>query len=705
MTGAGTGGGAAAGEGRLLGGRYRLVERIGSGGMGTVWRAHDELVGRDCAVKEPRLLGDPAEPAAQRLYARLRREARAAARVEHPAAVAVHDVVMDGGVPCIVMELVRGESLHERLKRGALPPAETARIGLAIAGALGAAHAKGIVHRDVKPANVLLGPHGQVVLTDFGIARIQGEEPLTVSGEFVGSLESIAPERMQGVPAGPESDLWSLGVLLYAAVEGWSPFRRTTLESTLAAILQAEPPKPVRAGPLSGLIVRLLAKDPGDRPAVAEVEGELSAVSERSAEDSETVVLTGGSTPGASVPRAPSSAGGPVRPDVVDGSAGVFAPDGLGVEPTPLASAGERRPAGVGTSDATPAASAGEARPGAFAPGGELRSAGTGTSDATPAASAGEARREGRADGPGAAPMPAASAGETGPGAFAPGGEPRPARAGTSDATPAASAGEARPAGTGTPDPTPSAPAGGPGAEPPVSGRGGEGSRPAAGVGRRRTRYAIVAGAVAASATLGFAVWAAARDSTSPPSTGRSTNINTTPIPTPDSWRWRPHFESRLDAEISVPASYKREPVTSQKALASDKEITFEERGNPVWVELIRGEKDTENPIQWAQRELAWLKQGGPRGGEFTANEAKGSVHRANHHGVDAAVLDVTYFAQEGDTARPVHRLAFYVVTDAGERYTVLVEMPQGGKEEAEGQDLFRGVRDRLKLGKAETSP
>ncbi len=235
----------------MIGGRYRLVERIGSGGMGTVWRAVDELVDREVAVKEPRLPGDPHGEERRRAYARLRREARAAARVEHPAAVAVLDVVVeDDEVPWIVMELIRGESLHEVLRRGALSPAESARIGLALVGALAAAHAKGIVHRDVKPANVLLGPHGRVVLTDFGIARIQGEESLTVSGEFVGSLEFIAPERMSGPGAGPASDLWSLGVLLYAAVEGRSPFRRTTLESTLAAVLAAQAPKPGQAGEL-----------------------------------------------------------------------------------------------------------------------------------------------------------------------------------------------------------------------------------------------------------------------------------------------------------------------------------------------------------------------------------------------------------------------------------------------------------------------
>jgi hypothetical protein len=272
-------------KGRIVGGRYRLLERIGSGGMGTVWRARDELIGREVAVKEPRLPGDPEDEAHRRAAHRLYREARAAARVDHPSAVSIHDVVIEedagagpDGLPWIVMELVRGESLDEVLRRGPLEAAEAARIGLAVLGALRAAHAVGIVHRDVKPANVLLGPHGRVVLTDFGIAHIQGEESLTAGGEFVGSLEFVAPERMSGRGAGPASDLWSLGVLLYAAVEGWSPFRRTTLESTLAAILAADLPEPKQAGPLGPLLVRLLVRDPEERPEPAEVAAALEAV-------------------------------------------------------------------------------------------------------------------------------------------------------------------------------------------------------------------------------------------------------------------------------------------------------------------------------------------------------------------------------------------------------------------------------------------
>ncbi|OQR60295.1 serine/threonine protein kinase, partial [Streptomyces maremycinicus] len=287
---------------RTVGGRYRLLERIGSGGTGTVWRAHDELMDREVAVKQPRLPGDPEDGFHRRAAHRLHREARAAARVDHPNAVAIHDVVVEegaaagveGGLPWIVMELVRGESLDAVLERGPLAPAEAARIGLAVLGALRAAHSVGIVHRDVKPANVLLGPpplphppspgpgrpHGRVVLTDFGIVHVQGEESLTVGGEFAGSLEFVAPERLSGRVGGPASDLWSLGVLLYAAVEGSSPFRRTTVESTLAAIVAADPPEPKRAGPLGTIVGRLLVRDPVRRPDPAEVAEALAAVAE-----------------------------------------------------------------------------------------------------------------------------------------------------------------------------------------------------------------------------------------------------------------------------------------------------------------------------------------------------------------------------------------------------------------------------------------
>ncbi|MFF4657128.1 serine/threonine-protein kinase [Streptomyces sp. NPDC001381] len=292
---------------RTVGGRYRLIERIGSGGAGTVWRAHDVLGDREVAVKQPRLPGTPEDETYRRAAHRLHREARAAARVDHPSAVSILDVVVEegqaeggDGLPWIVMELIRGESLREALARGPLDPAEAARIGLAVLGALRAAHAVGIVHRDVKPANVLLGPHGRVVLTDFGIAHVHGEEPLTGTGEFAGSPEFVAPEGLSGRGAGPASDLWSLGVLLYAAVEGRSPFRRTTPEATLAAVLAAAPPEPVHAGPLGPLLTRLLARDPEQRPDAAEAAAELKAAAgERgaAAEEERGAAAGGGETP------------------------------------------------------------------------------------------------------------------------------------------------------------------------------------------------------------------------------------------------------------------------------------------------------------------------------------------------------------------------------------------------------------------------
>ncbi|MBC7273731.1 MAG: protein kinase, partial [Streptomyces sp.] len=237
-------------DGRLVGGRYRLAEPLGTGAAGTVWRAYDERTDREVAVKEPRLPGDPGNPeddeyrrAAHRLY----REARAAARVDHPSAVSVHDVVVeegDGadGLPWIVMELVRGETLGALVARGPLDPPEAARIGLAVLGALRAAHSVGIVHRDLRPANVLVeSGTDRVVLTDFGI-----------TGGRDADARFVAPERMSGRGAGPASDLWSLGALLRAAVED--------------------------GGPLDALITRLLDPDPKRRPGAAEAAGELEAV-------------------------------------------------------------------------------------------------------------------------------------------------------------------------------------------------------------------------------------------------------------------------------------------------------------------------------------------------------------------------------------------------------------------------------------------
>ncbi|MFF0032184.1 protein kinase [Streptomyces avermitilis] len=260
------------GTGRLIAGRYRLLAKLGHGGMGTVWRAKDETVDREVAVKEPRVPDHLPERERANVFERMRREARAAARLDHPAVVNVHDVAVVDGRPWIVMELVQGRSLGAALQEGTLGVRETAKIGLEVLGALEAAHAAGILHRDVKPDNVLLGRHDRVVLTDFGIAQIEGETNLTDTGGFVGSPEYIAPERVLGQRPGPASDLWSLGVVLYAAAEGVSPFRRSNTPATLQSVLNATPAAPAAAkGPLAQVINGLLNKDPARRPNAAEV--------------------------------------------------------------------------------------------------------------------------------------------------------------------------------------------------------------------------------------------------------------------------------------------------------------------------------------------------------------------------------------------------------------------------------------------------
>ncbi|MDQ0685770.1 putative Ser/Thr protein kinase [Streptomyces achromogenes] len=266
------------GVGRLVAGRYRLLAKLGHGGMGTVWRAKDETVDREVAVKEPRVPDHLPERERAKAFERMRREARAAARLDHPAVVNVHDVAVVDGRPWIVMELVHGRSLGDALEEGTLGTREAARVGLEVLGALEAAHAAGILHRDVKPDNILLGRHDRVVLTDFGIARIEGETNLTDTGGFVGSPEYIAPERVLGRRPGPAADLWSLGVVLYAATEGVSPFRRSNTPATLQSVLNAAPAPPAAAqGPLAEAVDGLLRKDPAHRPTAGRVRALLEA--------------------------------------------------------------------------------------------------------------------------------------------------------------------------------------------------------------------------------------------------------------------------------------------------------------------------------------------------------------------------------------------------------------------------------------------
>ncbi|MET9553313.1 protein kinase [Streptomyces sp. NPDC006645] len=265
-------------EGLVLAGRYKLGESIGSGGMGKVWRAHDELLNRTVAVKE--LTAALYVSAADRavLHARTQKEARAAARISHPAVVTVHDVLDHGGRPWIVMQYVDGPSLAEALTPDPITPREAARIGLEVLAALRAAHAAGVLHRDVKPGNVLLAQDGQVLLTDFGIAAIEGDSAITRTGEIVGSIDYLAPERVRGHEPGPASDLWALGATLHTAVEGTSPFRRTSAVATMQAVVVDDPPEPVRAGPLTPVITALLTKDPEARPDAVETERMLRDV-------------------------------------------------------------------------------------------------------------------------------------------------------------------------------------------------------------------------------------------------------------------------------------------------------------------------------------------------------------------------------------------------------------------------------------------
>ncbi|WP_329220299.1 serine/threonine protein kinase [Streptomyces sp. NBC_01485] len=264
---------------RVIAGRYRLEARLGRGGMGVVWRATDQLLGRRVAVKE--LIQDDTLSAEEARGRRDRtlREARAVAQLSHPHIIVVHDVVEDGERPYIVMELIDGGSLADRIAaRGPLPPDEAARIGVALLGALRAAHAAGVLHRDIKPANVLLeGDGDRVVLTDFGIAQVAGATTLTETGSFVGSPEYTAPERMSGARTGAESDLWSLGALLCTALSGESPFRRDSLGGILHAVVFAEIRTPAQAAPLLPVVQGLLERDPDRRLGGAEAERLLRA--------------------------------------------------------------------------------------------------------------------------------------------------------------------------------------------------------------------------------------------------------------------------------------------------------------------------------------------------------------------------------------------------------------------------------------------
>ncbi|MCF6469291.1 serine/threonine protein kinase [Nonomuraea sp. MG754425] len=250
--------------------------------MGTVWRAADELLRQEVAIKEVRFPPGLDEAERTEMADRTLREARAAAALrDHPSIVTVHDVVLDEGRPWIVMELVRGRSLDRVVRDdGPLPPGRVAEIGLRMIAALSAAHASGILHRDVKPANVMLTDDGRVLLTDFGIATIAGDVALTQTGLLSGSPGYIAPERLRGENDGPSADLWSLGATLYTAVEGAPPFSRHNEAAVLAAVLMQEPAPFRLAGPLAPVLAAILDKDPGRRCPPDQASGLLAAIAQ-----------------------------------------------------------------------------------------------------------------------------------------------------------------------------------------------------------------------------------------------------------------------------------------------------------------------------------------------------------------------------------------------------------------------------------------
>ncbi|MGW4208544.1 protein kinase domain-containing protein [Lentzea sp. NPDC004789] len=262
-----------------LGDRYVLLDQLGAGAMGVVWRARDELLHRDVAVKQL-LLNDVQAHEVQEAIQRAMREARIAARLQHPNAIGVFDVVVDNGKPCLVMEYLPSRNLSAVLdERGPMPPVEAARIGSLAAGALAAAHAAGIVHRDIKPGNVLIGRDGAVKITDFGISRALGDVAVTKTGMLAGTPAYLAPELARGAEPAPPSDVFSLGATIYAMTEGEPPFGRSTNDlGLLYKVARGETRPPMRSGPLTPLLVRLLANEPSQRPTAAQAAEELKAI-------------------------------------------------------------------------------------------------------------------------------------------------------------------------------------------------------------------------------------------------------------------------------------------------------------------------------------------------------------------------------------------------------------------------------------------
>ncbi|TFV92945.1 serine/threonine protein kinase [Blastococcus sp. CT_GayMR20] len=264
---------------RVIAGRYALTDVLGRGGMGTVWLATDQVLERNVALKEITFSVDVSAEEREVLRERTMREARAAARLDHPHVARVYDVVEEDGKPWLVMEHVSARSLQEIVEeRGPLDPQAVAKIGLDVLDALDAAHEAGIVHRDVKPANVLVDRTGHACLTDFGIATTTGDSSLTTHGALIGSPSYMAPERANGEEPRPPVDLWSLGATLYAGVEGRPPFDKGEAMATLMSVVSEHPAPMLRAGPLESVLRGLLTKDPARRATASQARRDLQAV-------------------------------------------------------------------------------------------------------------------------------------------------------------------------------------------------------------------------------------------------------------------------------------------------------------------------------------------------------------------------------------------------------------------------------------------
>jgi serine/threonine protein kinase len=348
---------------RAVAGRYLLRGALGSGGMGTVWVALDQLLGRQVAVKEITPPPDVTQDESVTLRERTLREARTAARLSHPNIVTVYDVVEDGDRPWIVMELIQARSLRDVvLDDGPLTVPRAAAVGLQVLAALRAAHLLGIVHRDVKPGNVLIDGSGRAVLADFGIARALDGQATTASGVLVGSPSYIAPERARGERGGPESDFWSLGATLYAAVEGRPPYDRDGPLPTLTAVVTQDPDPPRLAGALWPVISGLLRRDQRQRLTPDAAEAMLARIA-RAQDPPATAPLpavTGPAARGRKRARRARAAGPLSRAErtltfhptlaPVTGAAAEAAPG-----PAAAAAPAEKAPAGVTAADLTPA--------------------------------------------------------------------------------------------------------------------------------------------------------------------------------------------------------------------------------------------------------------------------------------------------------------------------------------------------------------